>query len=470
MKIYYIVLSTLISVLTSKADIFCAPGGLLGAEKSRCDSRLGKFYSRTSGCDSDILCLYPPKNTTTSTKNCITIEGNKYCSLDIYNTFCDERTTESSPYTFNQCVGMARTYFYALDFDEAISNPVKNPAPEGCLFNIDRIMKCNYQGGATFYKFDDQDTCYRRQICIYNYNTEKVYGSSYLKSDDNSLNVCIKGKNYNADECNSLMATFTQYKIPLGFSTGTKTIPPINATKTIPTSTTKTKTVPTSTTTTKTKTVPTSTTTTKTKTVPTSTTTTSTKTIPTSTTSTKTIPTSTTSTKTIPTSTTTTSTKTIPTSTTTTSTKTIPTSTTTTSTKTIPTSTTTTSTKTIPTSTTTTSTKTIPTSTTTTSTKTIPTSTTTTSTKTIPTSTTTTSTKTIPTTCKSVITVTVTEKETITKKDYVTVTVTVKSTPTQNSNCASKWAQCGGVGFNGPTCCEAGSTCHEVNQYYSQCI
>jgi len=242
-------------------------------------------------------------------------------------------------------------------------------------------------------------------------------------------------------------------------TTSTKVIPNITTT----TTTTKTKTIPTSTSTTSTKTIPTSTSTTSTKTIPTSTSTTSTKTIPTST--------STTSTKTIPTSTSTTSTKTIPTSTSTTSTKTIPTSTSTTSTKTIPTSTTT-STKTIPTSTSTTSTKTIPTSTSTTSTKTIPTSTSTTSTKTIPTSTTTTSTKTIPTSTKCLpITVTVTQKEkiTVTIRETVTVTKTRQAEPT-GDNCAAKWAQCGGVGFNGPTCCQSGSTCHQVNQYYSQCI
>jgi len=127
-----------------------------------------------------------------------------------------------------------------------------------------------------------------------------------------------------------------------------------------------------------------------------------------------------------------------------------------------------------------TSSKAIPT--TTTSSKTIPTSTT--SSKTIPT--TTTSSKTIPTTTPSVnittktppvsgstkcipTTVTVTEKETITKKETVTVTV-IASNAASNANCAKKWAQCGGQDFNGPTCCEAGSTCRELNKYYSQCV
>ncbi|KAG4106467.1 hypothetical protein H8356DRAFT_1025970 [Neocallimastix lanati (nom. inval.)] len=150
------------------------------------------------------------------------------------------------------------------------------------------------------------------------------------------------------------------------------------------------------------------------------------------------------------------------------------TTTTTISTKTLPisrTTTTTTSTKALPiskTTTITTSTKALPISkTTTTSTKTLPiskTTTTTTRTKTLPISTTK-STKCIP------ITVTVTEKETITKKE--TVTVTVKSNPTSaedDRKCAAKYEQCGGINFNGPTCCQSGSTCRELNQYYSQCI
>jgi len=161
---------------------------------------------------------------------------------------------------------------------------------------------------------------------------------------------------------------------------------------------------------------------------------------------------------------------------TTTSTKQPPviTSTTTTSTKQPPviTSTTTTSTKQPPVITsTTTSTKQPPVITsTTTSTKQPPviTSTTTTSTKQPPviTSTTTKTTKCLP------ITVTVTEKEKITVTEKTTVTVTIQSNPTNtnNSNCAKKWAQCGGIGFNGPTCCESGSVCKELNQYYSQCI
>jgi cellulose 1,4-beta-cellobiosidase len=32
------------------------------------------------------------------------------------------------------------------------------------------------------------------------------------------------------------------------------------------------------------------------------------------------------------------------------------------------------------------------------------------------------------------------------------------------------WAQCGGIGFSGPTTCVSGYTCTVSNPYYSQCI
>jgi len=126
---------------------------------------------------------------------------------------------------------------------------------------------------------------------------------------------------------------------------------------------------------------------------------------------------------------------------------------------------------------TTTSTKQPPVITTTTSTKQPPVITTTTSTKQPPVITTTTttttteqvnSTKCIP----AVITVTEKEKVTVTEKETITVTVTENGSTQTNDDvrCAKKWAQCGGIGFNGPTCCESGSTCKELNQYYSQCI
>jgi cellulose 1,4-beta-cellobiosidase len=52
-------------------------------------------------------------------------------------------------------------------------------------------------------------------------------------------------------------------------------------------------------------------------------------------------------------------------------------------------------------------------------------------------------------------------------------TTTQPSGPTTTANpggnCASKWGQCGGNGWTGPTCC-TGSTCTVNNQWYSQCL
>ncbi|OUM67063.1 carbohydrate-binding module family 1 protein [Piromyces sp. E2] len=71
------------------------------------------------------------------------------------------------------------------------------------------------------------------------------------------------------------------------------------------------------------------------------------------------------------------------------------------------------------------------------------------------------------------VTVTVKEKVTVTIQETVTVTKGNGSKPTDSATavkCAKKWEQCGGIGFNGPTCCESGLTCHEHSSYYSQCI
>ncbi|KAH6912210.1 fungal cellulose binding domain-containing protein [Coprinopsis sp. MPI-PUGE-AT-0042] len=46
---------------------------------------------------------------------------------------------------------------------------------------------------------------------------------------------------------------------------------------------------------------------------------------------------------------------------------------------------------------------------------------------------------------------------------------TVAPQPT-GGNCAAKWAQCGGQGWSGPTCCQSGSTCTKSNDWYYQCI
>ena len=109
----------------------------------------------------------------------------------------------------------------------------------------------------------------------------------------------------------------------------------------------------------------------------------------------------------------------------------------------------------------------------TTTTKTLPGKTTTTTTKTLPGKTTTTTTKTLPLGSCVPVTKYVTEVETITKIEKITVTVTGNSSPTPTedlSHCALKYEQCGGKNFNGPTCCQSGSKCVPLNDYYSQCI
>ncbi|KAF9563852.1 cellobiohydrolase I [Agrocybe pediades] len=54
----------------------------------------------------------------------------------------------------------------------------------------------------------------------------------------------------------------------------------------------------------------------------------------------------------------------------------------------------------------------------------------------------------------------------------VTRTTTVASTTTNSAPTATqtKWGQCGGQGWTGPTVCAAGSTCTASNQWYSQCL
>jgi poly(3-hydroxybutyrate) depolymerase len=42
--------------------------------------------------------------------------------------------------------------------------------------------------------------------------------------------------------------------------------------------------------------------------------------------------------------------------------------------------------------------------------------------------------------------------------------------PQPTGACASQWGQCGGQGWTGPTCCQAGSTCKFSNDWYSQCV
>jgi len=51
-------------------------------------------------------------------------------------------------------------------------------------------------------------------------------------------------------------------------------------------------------------------------------------------------------------------------------------------------------------------------------------------------------------------------------------TTTTTSTPPTSTGgaCSAEWAQCGGIGWAGATCCASGLTCTETNSYYSQCL
>lgn len=39
-----------------------------------------------------------------------------------------------------------------------------------------------------------------------------------------------------------------------------------------------------------------------------------------------------------------------------------------------------------------------------------------------------------------------------------------------SGECISKWEQCGGTNYDGPTCCEDGLVCNVENEWYSQCV
>ncbi|KAF7336297.1 putative alpha-L-arabinofuranosidase [Mycena venus] len=58
---------------------------------------------------------------------------------------------------------------------------------------------------------------------------------------------------------------------------------------------------------------------------------------------------------------------------------------------------------------------------------------------------------------------------TTTTKTTTTATTTTTASG-GGSTCAAQWAQCGGQGYSGPTCCQSGFTCTFSNDYYSQCL
>ncbi|KAI8802720.1 acetyl xylan esterase [Cladochytrium replicatum] len=64
---------------------------------------------------------------------------------------------------------------------------------------------------------------------------------------------------------------------------------------------------------------------------------------------------------------------------------------------------------------------------------------------------------------------------TTTSRTATTTTSRPLTSPTtgggnSGGNCAAKWAQCGGIGWGGSTCCISGTTCTKQNDYYSQCL
>lgn len=76
--------------------------------------------------------------------------------------------------------------------------------------------------------------------------------------------------------------------------------------------------------------------------------------------------------------------------------------------------------------------------------------------------------KTTVTTATSKPTTSVTSVASPTSKPATTTTKATSTAAAPTAACAAKYAQCGGQGFTGPTCC-SGSTCVVSNQWYSQC-
>ena len=68
---------------------------------------------------------------------------------------------------------------------------------------------------------------------------------------------------------------------------------------------------------------------------------------------------------------------------------------------------------------------------------------------------------------------TTTSKQTTTTQRPATTTSTRQTTTTSSSGATqTHYGQCGGIGWTGPTKCEAGTTCQKQtgNDYYSQCL
>ncbi|PTB34777.1 carbohydrate-binding module family 1 protein [Trichoderma asperellum CBS 433.97] len=52
----------------------------------------------------------------------------------------------------------------------------------------------------------------------------------------------------------------------------------------------------------------------------------------------------------------------------------------------------------------------------------------------------------------------------------ITTSSTIPTTTTVGGGCSVRYSQCGGIGWSGPTCCQIGTMCNYLNDWYSQCL
>ena len=52
----------------------------------------------------------------------------------------------------------------------------------------------------------------------------------------------------------------------------------------------------------------------------------------------------------------------------------------------------------------------------------------------------------------------------------LSIFVAAVALPVSKAACATAWVQCGGTGWTGPTCCDDGFSCSQMNSWYSQCV
>jgi hypothetical protein len=73
------------------------------------------------------------------------------------------------------------------------------------------------------------------------------------------------------------------------------------------------------------------------------------------------------------------------------------------------------------------------------------------------------------TTSRTTTRTTTTTRRTTTTSRKTTTTRTVTTTTTTSGSCSTPYGQCGGINYNGPTCCPSGYTCKFISDYYYQC-